>query len=365
MNKNDFISYLRQPEDIRNINASELTFLLGKFPYFQSAHLVYSAYLSSKDDISFHEQLKLTAAHVNDRSVLYWLIYKQGEVSTTQPTISKENVSVLSENLTIVKEEPVLIETTILPERKPQTEELQETIATPDVPKQIDDHVIPQAPEPLLIAQQEHEAAAEIIEQTEKINTPQESLFQTKEPQKNISIAEEQKPQDESFILPEETETLDEIDTESIIPDEEKTVQETPKSAINTSHNQPETFLLNIISKRVISDNSKDEPLSLKPLPQNPVTVNPEKVPDIIDKFIKEEPRISQPRRDFFSPVNMADNSSIDKEDIVSETLAKIYMSQGLLQKALKIYQKLYLRNPEKSTYFATQIEKLESKINN
>jgi ribosomal protein S18 acetylase RimI-like enzyme len=33
--------------------------------------------------------------------------------------------------------------------------------------------------------------------------------------------------------------------------------------------------------------------------------------------------------------------------------------------KTLKIYKKLYLLNPEKSTYFAAQIENLESKINN
>lgn len=37
MNKNDFTGYLSRPENIRNSKAGELTFLLEKFPYFQSA----------------------------------------------------------------------------------------------------------------------------------------------------------------------------------------------------------------------------------------------------------------------------------------------------------------------------------------
>ncbi|MCQ2131133.1 MAG: hypothetical protein MJY94_07100 [Bacteroidales bacterium] len=43
-----------------------------------------------------------------------------------------------------------------------------------------------------------------------------------------------------------------------------------------------------------------------------------------------------------------------------TETLARIYIEQGYYEQALFIYRQLLLRYPEKSTYFASLIEKLE-----
>ena len=81
---------------------------------------------------------------------------------------------------------------------------------------------------------------------------------------------------------------------------------------------------------------------------------------ELIDKFIAENPSISRPKAEFYNPISMAQNSIIDKGDIVSETLAKIYLKQGYLDKAIEIYEKLSLLNPEKSVYFAAQIEKIK-----
>ena len=81
---------------------------------------------------------------------------------------------------------------------------------------------------------------------------------------------------------------------------------------------------------------------------------------ELIDKFILENPTISRPKAEFYNPISVAQNSIIDQENIVSETLAKIYEKQGYFDKAISIYEKLGLKYPKKSRYFAAQIERLK-----
>ncbi len=85
---------------------------------------------------------------------------------------------------------------------------------------------------------------------------------------------------------------------------------------------------------------------------------------ELLSEFIKNQPSISRPKASFYNPVEVAKESIVDQESIVSETLATIYYDQGHLQKAIKIYQKLSLKYPEKSSYFAALIEKAEKELN-
>ncbi len=78
---------------------------------------------------------------------------------------------------------------------------------------------------------------------------------------------------------------------------------------------------------------------------------------DIIERFIRENPSISRGKAGFFNPLSSAQQSVIDQENIVSETLAKIYRAQGHEEKAISVYKKLSLKYPEKSSYFAALIE--------
>ncbi|WP_285059575.1 hypothetical protein [Pedobacter ginsengisoli] len=84
---------------------------------------------------------------------------------------------------------------------------------------------------------------------------------------------------------------------------------------------------------------------------------------EIIESFIKNEPQISPPKPEQINNENKARKSAEDHSDLVSETLAKIYIEQMLYDKAIETYEKLSLMFPEKSRYFADLIQSIEKKI--
>jgi len=57
--------------------------------------------------------------------------------------------------------------------------------------------------------------------------------------------------------------------------------------------------------------------------------------------------------------ISLAEHSIEDRE-IVTETMAEVWVKQGNRQKAIEVYNKLSLQNPAKSSYFAGLIEQLK-----
>ncbi|MET3112834.1 hypothetical protein AAKU52_000552 [Pedobacter sp. CG_S7] len=84
---------------------------------------------------------------------------------------------------------------------------------------------------------------------------------------------------------------------------------------------------------------------------------------EIVNGFLKRAPQISPPKPEQIDNENKAKKSAEDRNDVVSETLAKIYIEQMLYHKAIETYHKLSLKFPEKSRYFADLIQSLEKKI--
>ncbi|MCC7467371.1 MAG: hypothetical protein IT261_13915 [Saprospiraceae bacterium] len=56
----------------------------------------------------------------------------------------------------------------------------------------------------------------------------------------------------------------------------------------------------------------------------------------------------------------LAEKSVSENQDVVSETLATLYAKQGYRDKAAQMYARLALLFPEKSAYFAAEIDKLK-----
>lgn len=77
----------------------------------------------------------------------------------------------------------------------------------------------------------------------------------------------------------------------------------------------------------------------------------------------KEYLTFEKPKINFFNPQSSAKKSITKKNLPVSETLAKVFESQGNYPLAISTYEQLILIFPEKKIFFADQIEKIKSKI--
>jgi|GEM_PF-3273480 len=91
-----------------------------------------------------------------------------------------------------------------------------------------------------------------------------------------------------------------------------------------------------------------------------------QKEDQIIEKFLREDPQHISPykaEKSDYSVENQVEKASRDSSELVSETLANIYYQQKLYEKAIMAYEKLSLKMPEKSAYFASVIEKIKSQI--
>lgn len=120
---------------------------------------------------------------------------------------------------------------------------------------------------------------------------------------------------------------------------------------------EPTIIAEEIKTTEIIPPNEKIE------IPAEKIILNPKE--EIIEKFIKEQPKLNIPLPDKEIPEEEIDKDSLaENDDFVSETLALVYEKQRYYSKAIKIYEKLSLEFPEKSSFFASQIEKLKNSSN-
>ena len=305
MNRTDF---LERAANYANVSATDIAGLqevLARYPYFQPARALLLRAMKFSDDISYQEELKDAALHAGDRRLLRKIV--EGIILAK---IQEVSVPVISSSFSLEPEPEVLLE------------EQLKTIETPS------------------ISEEEKEEGIE-----------------NNEPSAEESLEEliEQPP-----VL-KEAEILSQIlDYPTVDDTLEKDIQPIPSAPKAIA--EPEKLSFTEWLKRSKVDHPA-EPIPAKENLKEAPEVKPNVVEEtLISKFIETDPRISPPTKAaFFSPVDMARKSVEDRDDVVSETLAKIYASQGDIHRAIRIYNKLSLLYPEKNSYFAALIETLEN----
>ncbi len=314
MQAKEFINYIKNPNSLEKGSVKELQKLVNDFPYFQSAHLLLSLASKKWDASVYQKSLKKTAIVVTNRSHLFNLI-QQFEISNSviedsdhqklvveevlEPVDSTKELNILkATELLIENSDSEISETEFQQKTKPNAEEVLEN----EIAKQV--------------------VSAIVEKQMFNLSDTQLLFKQNKEPENFTDwlrlIQKSNKQLSAENILDTNTENNTDIKTRL-----EKGKIITQESALNKK---------------------------LKNLA-------------LIDKIIENSPGQIKIKDDqkFYSPEQNAKESLLENEHLVSETLAKIYALQGSVNKAVRAYEILSLKFPQKSAYFASLIQKLKN----
>jgi uncharacterized protein YfkK (UPF0435 family) len=333
-----FIELIDNPTQLAESHISSIEKILGDYPFFQSGHLLYAKALQNSKHINYHNALKRTAVIAGNRAVLYRLINQ----AAPQPITTLEELN---------------------DEKKETTDKIQDTVENKIEVK-----------EPEIIQEEKTEkVTSQPINYVYTIVKSKEEIVSRSETNSvEPIIINEEKPLTEEIQETRNTvkpETLNEIILNPIV----EAYIETEILKINEKEpeiqiEEPQSFtqwlkqLPNIhkqVSKQEITE-SKKEVVSKARNPK----IKTEKQ-EFLDKLLVEDLRISKPQADknFYAATQKTRSSVLEDENLVTETLAKIYVLQGNNPKAIRSYEILSLKFPEKSAYFASLIKDLKNNV--
>ncbi len=90
-----------------------------------------------------------------------------------------------------------------------------------------------------------------------------------------------------------------------------------------------------------------------------------ESIEETLNKLTSEIEGATQTVKEAKKKIEETKSKTFANNDfIISETLAKIYITQGEFKEAIYVYKKLKQRNPEKESYFDSKIAELKAKLN-
>jgi hypothetical protein len=308
MNRNDFINMIDDSVQVNRQMLGEVYELIDIFPYFQCAHMLLLKGLQDNSDVKFESQLRNSAIHIADREVLYYFLKAKPSQKVDPNEIKTEKP--VSGNYLYDTQQTVI-------ESAKNSEQLINEIeknSGNDNPEEQHNKATQVLNQTILVSSESNneESAGVLYLMDEDISSSEEKVFFM----------------DPGFSAPEQEDLL-ELETEVFetrFPDKED------------------------VEKEQIYKEEKNFKKHLQS--------------ELIDKFIIANPRIEPNKEKSNLPDADISKPFVEEEGgFITETLAKIYTNQGYYSKAIDIYEKLSLKFPEKSSYFASQIEKVKEYI--
>lgn len=366
------IEYLvAHPYEVEKSDIPLLKKEVEKYPYFYTLRALLLYGLKKENHPSFEDYLNKTSIHSSNRVDLYHYI-------NSKPLPKEEKII---EN---VQENSTIKENTI--EQKTESfndEKLEEEVLKVEPISQIEEDNIDNDLVDEMIENDTEESelrtdhVVEIISEDELNEVVEESKLAHKTSDQEIENAVLQtsgieipveKPQPEEKNTIQETEENNLVETsESVVIIDEMTSEEKEvilqdsaiiEEKLNNNLDK-ESFSFSDWLKKVPSQ-SKDQ----KTIEAEQETAEREIKYKLIDDFLEKNPKIIPMKKTDITPIQVSSNFSHNSEeysDLMTETLAQIYIEQRKYDKAIKAYKILILKYPEKNSLFANRIKEIEN----
>lgn len=376
MNSEHLSHIVRQPDNITGQDALELEELCRKFPAFPAPFILLARYYQQKGDYRAEETIQKAALRVHDRAWLsHFVLNKNADQQTIKETEHPQEPATVTEEFAVeekpavepIAETPVeiseILEETVSTEDAftPQTEiaENTETAFEETDVVTVSTLFTPEDPEEWVfdeIETLETGTEASILGYTGTATT----AFATE-----FTLLPEEMPAAGGLIQPFE-ESVDEIseikvaattDIPSFIsPIAPYQIEQYYPGIQNDNDEHPTDFYSWLNNPAGATDNDAEEQDIVDSQKAGNNRIQQQ---SIIDKFIQSDPGVIRPKKEFFTPETAAKKSEHLPEHLATETLAKVYLQQGNTEGAVRIYERLMLKFPEKNAYFADLIQNL------
>ena len=339
---------IESPERLQKEQINDLQDLISEYPYFTSAQLLLTKAFFDSENLNFEKQLRLSAAYSGDRKKLHDLIYSGREI------LDEASESADLQSTEVKNEEDISEEKDGLGHRFLSEAEGRQS-ASESSQSELDPQA--QADQDFLDAQIMSAAIGNSI--VEELETGVQSTDSKSTDLQSEDSQSADLQSKEAFEKPEvRSQKPDTLEEEDGLGHRFLSEAEGRPSAIESSafdEQQPHSFSEWL--KHYSSDSDQAAGLD----PQTSDAKAGEASARI--KSISDQAKQIQEKAEFYSAAKMAKLSVTESDDLVTETLAKVFEDQGKYEKAIKAYEKLRLKFPEKSVYFAGRIKAVEKKL--
>ncbi|MDP5061244.1 MAG: hypothetical protein NWP64_04940 [Maribacter sp.] len=371
MNVKDFTYFLEHPTKVvEPIHTKHLEDIIAEYPYFQAARALHLKGLKNLNSYKYNKALKTTAAFTTDRDVLFdfitskdFLQYdadistkKVSEIEKIEAVVPAQEPEEIKETAPVETEDTVVeIQAIEAPEEEIltnieittaeiETSEIEENTIEIKEEVAIIPLITPSEDRPL--PQDEHDADQildpELFQSKNPTNTEEENALDIGKP---LTFDAKEKYSFSEWLSLASKKPLEKSEDDTITPIKAEIIQ--PPTQAKESK----------VEKTI--QKAKEPIIAVKPVKKTKVKSEAiKKKYDRIDKFIASNPKIVP--TEVNTVIDLSKSSRIDHNELMTETLARVYLEQKKYKNAIQAYKILSLKYPEKSSFFADRIKAVE-----